>query len=49
MTMEKDRILLVEDEDRDRQLITTALEREGYEVLGAPSGEEGLAAQRSSA
>ena len=44
MNMEKDSILLVEDEDRDRQLITTALEREGYEVLAVPSGEEGLAA-----
>jgi len=35
-------ILLIEDQDQDRRLITAALEREGYEVFHAPTGEVGL-------
>lgn len=35
-------IVLVEDEDMVRQLLLRVLEREGYRVLAAGSGEEGL-------
>ncbi len=36
------RILVVEDEADILQLVTYNLAREGFEVVGAPSGEEGL-------
>jgi signal transduction histidine kinase/ActR/RegA family two-component response regulator len=36
-------ILVVEDEPAVRSLITRVLERQGYEVLGAGSSEEGIA------
>jgi DNA-binding response OmpR family regulator len=42
--MEKETILLIEDQEADRRLIGTALEREGYRVEEAATGEEGLAA-----
>jgi len=42
--MEKETILLIEDQDSDCQLIGMALEREGYRVASAATGEEGLAA-----
>lgn len=35
-------IVLVEDDDVVRRLVSRVLEREGYRVLGAASGEEGL-------
>jgi CheY-like chemotaxis protein len=36
-------IVLVEDEDLVRRLVTRLLEKEGYRVLEAGTGEEGLA------
>jgi len=38
----RETILLVEDEDLLRQLLTTILNRLGYEVIAAPSGREAL-------
>ncbi|MGD0274280.1 MAG: response regulator [Gaiellaceae bacterium] len=35
-------IVLVEDDDVVRRLVSRVLENEGYQVLGAASGEEGL-------
>ena len=35
-------IVLVEDDDVVRRLVSRVLEHEGYRVLGASSGEEGL-------
>ncbi len=35
-------IVLVEDDDVVRHLVSRVLENEGYRVLGASSGEEGL-------
>jgi two-component system response regulator ResD len=40
--MDKPTILLIEDHDPDRRMITAALAREGYEVVHAGRGEEGL-------
>ena len=37
-----DKILLVEDEDNIRKFTKINLEREGYEVIEAGSGEEGI-------
>jgi DNA-binding response OmpR family regulator len=37
------RILVVDDDESIRELITLALEDEGYEVIGAPEGESALA------
>lgn len=42
--MDKETILLIEDQDSDRRLLTAALEREGYHVEPADSGEQGLEA-----
>jgi DNA-binding response OmpR family regulator len=36
------RILVVDDDESIRELITLALEDEGYEVIGAPEGESAL-------
>lgn len=36
------RILVIEDEDAIRELISDILENEGYEVFSAPNGQEGL-------
>jgi len=43
------RILLVEDEDMVRAVAERALARQGYEVVTAADGEEGLAAVRAGA
>ncbi len=40
--MTKNRILIVDDEQHVRQLIEKVLEKEGYEILTACNGEEGL-------
>lgn len=40
--MDKATILLIEDQEPDRRMITAALAREGYEVVHAGRGEEGL-------
>jgi two-component system, OmpR family, response regulator ResD len=40
--MESATVLLIEDQEADRRIITTALEKDGYNVLQAPSGEVGL-------
>jgi CheY-like chemotaxis protein len=37
------RILVVDDDESIRELITLALEDDGYEVVGAPEGESALA------
>lgn len=39
---EKKRILCIEDEPETTNLVKLILNREGYEVLGADGGEEGL-------
>jgi len=36
------RILIIDDEDRTRMLIRKILEREGYEVMEASNGKEGI-------
>jgi len=36
------RILMIDDEANGRRLVKLLLEREGYRVLTAPSGDEGL-------
>lgn len=35
-------VLLIEDQEADRRLVTTALEKDGYNVIQASSGEAGL-------
>ncbi|MDZ4724262.1 MAG: response regulator transcription factor [candidate division Zixibacteria bacterium] len=45
--MAKERILVIEDEADIRELIRFNLEREGYAVSVAPSGEAGLEAARA--
>lgn len=47
--MAKERILVIEDEDDIRELIRFHLERDGYQVTTAPSGEDGLAKARAAA
>jgi len=45
--MARESILVVEDEDDIRELVSYNLEREGYVIVGVGSGEEGIdAAQR---
>lgn len=39
-------ILVIEDNEKTRQLLHQVLEHEGYEVLEASNGEEGLDLQR---
>lgn len=46
--MAKQRILVIEDEDDILELITFHLKREGYEVIGVTSGEDGLRSLRVS-
>lgn len=43
---EKKRIVCIEDEPETTNLVQLILTREGYEVLGADGGEEGLAMVR---
>ena len=40
-------VLVIEDDDRIRLSLVLALEEEGYAASGAPTAEEGLAAQRA--
>jgi two-component system, OmpR family, response regulator ResD len=40
--MEKDTVLLIEDQDADCRIISIALEKEGYHVMAASTGEAGL-------
>jgi two-component system phosphate regulon response regulator PhoB len=40
--MSREQVLVVEDEDDLREMMTYNLTREGYRVLGAESGQEGL-------
>jgi two-component system, OmpR family, response regulator RegX3 len=40
-------VLVIEDDDRIRLSLVLALEEEGYAAAGAPTAEEGLAAQRA--
>ena len=42
MTMEKIRILVVDDESRMRKLVRDFLEKKGYEVIEAADGQEAL-------
>jgi CheY-like chemotaxis protein len=44
MTTEQVRVLLVEDDDDNRELMGEVLEAAGYRVLSAASGAEGLKA-----
>ena len=44
--MAKETILVVEDEEDIRELLKYNLEKEGYQVFGAGTGEEGLRAVR---
>ena len=44
--MAKETILVVEDEEDIRELLKYNLEKEGYQVFGAATGEEGLRAVR---
>ena len=37
------RVLVVEDNDRNRKLVRTVLEHAGYEVVEAATGEQGVA------
>jgi two-component system cell cycle response regulator DivK len=43
------RILLVEDNEMNRDMLSRRLERRGYEVIVAVDGEEGVARARSDA
>ncbi len=45
--MRRDRVLVVEDEDAIRELVAFHLESEGFTVLQAPDGEQGVALARS--
>jgi two-component system cell cycle response regulator DivK len=38
-----DRVLVVEDNDRNRKLVRTVLEHAGFDVVEAETGEEGVA------
>ena len=40
--MEKETVLLIEDHENDRKMIAAALSKDGYRVLTAESGEQGL-------
>jgi DNA-binding response OmpR family regulator len=43
------RILVVEDDEKSRRLLTDVLEYHGYDVCACPSGEDGLADARACA
>jgi len=38
----KKRVLIIEDDERERRLFTTALKQAGYEVIEASNGEDGV-------
>jgi two-component system response regulator ResD len=40
--VEKEKILVIDDSDTDRLLVTTALRNEGYQVVEAADGQKGL-------
>jgi two-component system response regulator AtoC len=40
--MEQKRILVIDDEENMRHMLAVLLEKEGYEVIGAPDGRQGL-------
>ena len=40
------RILIIEDTQEEREMLQKMLGTQGHEVVGAPNGEEGLAAYR---
>ena len=40
--MDKEIVLLIEDHEADRKMVTTALEKEGYRVEAVTTGEQGL-------
>lgn len=40
-------VLIIDDEERNRRLLEVFLKADGYAVLGAPDGEEGLRAART--
>jgi YesN/AraC family two-component response regulator len=40
--MEKKKILIIDDEESIRRVIRQSLEKNGYEVLDAPNGRDGL-------
>ena len=40
--MEKKRILVIDDEENMRHMLTVLLKKEGYQVVGAPDGKAGL-------
>ena len=40
-----ERILVIDDDDQYREMLQDTLQREGYEVTGAPDGEVGLRLQ----
>ncbi|QTA88344.1 response regulator [Desulfonema magnum] len=42
------RILIIEDDELVRSMLKTMLEREGYEVLEAPDGKEGIKVSNNS-
>ena len=42
--MTPERVLVVEDNDRNRKLVRTVLEHAGYDVVEAETGEEGVTA-----
>jgi len=46
MNDNKKRVLYIEDEEDTLQLVTIMLESHGYEIVGAPSGEQGLKAMK---
>jgi two-component system, OmpR family, response regulator len=46
MDGERSRVLLVEDDEDNRELMTEVLEAAGFEVSPCPSGSEGLKALR---
>lgn len=47
--MQKKRVLLIEDEDEVRNSVQTILEAQGYEVILATNGQEGLDALQTMA
>lgn len=42
------KILIIDDESEIRSMLSQLLEREGFEVMGAPNGKEGMRLYRES-